>query len=169
MYKQTAGVTVRGAADLASVRFLACVCESVLLEILEPPERLAASLAMVIRLACMRGDVCFESARLGKRCTAVLTDERSIAGVRSLVIDAVRIGCETAAAVLANVWFVTRMRSHVEHKASVLSKCFAAYMAEETLEIRILLFLGTLVNANVSLQFDFLLKGLVTFLTCVRF
>jgi len=99
----------------------------------------------------MCGDVRFESARLGERRAAVLADERSIAGVRSLVIDAVRIGRETAAAILANVRLVTRMRSHVKHKAGILPECFAAYVAEETLEVHILLLLGALVNAYVSL------------------
>lgn len=168
VHEKTAGVAVRGAADLARVRLFARVRESMLLQILEPAKRLAAGLAVIIRLAGVRGDVSLEGARFGERRAAVLTDERPIAGVCPLVIDAVRVGRETAAAVLAHVRLVARVSAHVEHQTGVLTERLAAYVTEKALEVRVLLLLGALVNPQMPLQLHLLLERLVALLARVR-
>lgn len=161
-------MTVSRAADLAGVRFLTRMRESMLLQILETAKGFAAGLTVIIRFAGMRSDVGLESARLGKGRAAVLTDERPVARVGPLMIDAVRVGREAAAAVLAHVRLVTRVRSHVEHEPGVLPERLAAYVTEETLEVRILLLLGALVNSQMPLQLDLLLERLVALLACVQ-
>jgi len=103
--------------------------ESVLLQVLQSTERFAAGLAMIIRLAGVRGDVSLESARFGESSATVLTDERSIARMSPLMIDAIRVGREATAAVLAHMRLVTCMCSHVEHEAGILPKRLAAYVA----------------------------------------
>lgn len=168
MDEETTGVAVRGAADFTRIRLLARVRKPVLLQVLQSTERLAAGLAMIIRLAGVRGDVGLEGARLGERGAAILADERPVARVSPLVIDAVRIGRETATAVLAHVRLIARVRSHVEHEAGVLPERFAAYVAQETLEVHVLLLLGAFVNAQMLVQLDFFLERLVALLAGVR-
>lgn len=123
---------------------------------------------MVVGFAGVRGDVGLEGARLGERRAAEVTDERPVTGVRSLVVDAVRVGGEAAAAVLAHVRLVTGVRSHVEHQAGILPERLATYVAQETLEIDVLLLPGAFVNPRVPLQLDLLLEGLVALLARVR-
>lgn len=166
--EQAAGMAVRSAADLARVRLLARVRKSVLLQVLQSTERLTAGLAVIIRFAGVRGDVGLEGARLSERGAAILTDERPVARVSPFVIDAVRVGREAAAAVLAYVRLVAGVRSHVEHEAGVLPERLAAYVAEEALEVRVLLLLGALVNSQMLVQLHLLLERLVTLLAGVR-
>lgn len=86
-----------------------------------------------------------------------------------LVIDTIRVGREASAAVLAHMWLVTGVRSHVEHEAGILPECLAAYMTKETFKVRILLLFNTLVNSRVSLQLNLFLEGFVTLFTRIRF
>lgn len=161
-------MTVRGAADFTRIRLFAGVRESVLLQVLQSTERLATGLAVIICLAGVRGDVGLESARLGKRSAAILTDERPVARVGPLVVDAVRVGREAAAAVLTHMRLIACVRPHVEHEASVLPERLATYVAQKTLEVRVLLFLGAFVNSQMLVQLDLLLKRLVALLASVR-
>lgn len=82
-------MAISGATYFARVRFLPCMGESMFLQIFQSSEGLAASFAVIIGFACVRSDVRLEGARFGKGGAAKVTDERPVAGVRSLVIDTI--------------------------------------------------------------------------------
>lgn len=110
VHKQAAGVAVSGAAQFTDVRLFSGVREGVILQVLVPDEGLAASVAMIIRLARVSSQMILQPVRGREGGATVVADQVLVARMDLLVSLPVTRNSEALAAVSTGVRFDAVMR-----------------------------------------------------------